>query len=680
MQIVAHAYIRMKEVKIKSSFHLIFAGVQDVTAEEKNKLGIGNIISNLNEMIKRTAKNEGVSNIFSGLSSIFPLLSDQFLDIKFPEFLPMLWQTSMSPPQQRYGEIANELKVALCQGLMQTDHRTLQCQPLSEFSDRLSSIWEAIKQENFIFGFRNTQAIEIYTELQIFYDKEVAKYRNHFYQLAWKIGEESCQEAENFHNEEECFVYYCNKICCEILPVIDTWKESFQKCFSEFIENLADPETGSAHMSSFEVDLNKKFLSWVENTRSSFKTKLTKMFHKEVSGPEKRDEYKRKCISKARSLAEELRGSKNRCELNKSAIQDAYETIYKLWIKEAGHEDESTTGKVKDEFSKIWNESLECLELKLNSFKLKSKAEFGKQVSQCYELMKQVQSNDKSKFEIGFIAKKHLEHNKKFAFLVSAEVEKSSNEIILKIFSRVDQILTENYFNNSQQKSLTLILSEVLEIASDIIETTELPHGWKLSSEIQKALIIRIFGISVKQLAFWQRESILKYSLVAFLEQEKDNIFKDFQIECHSASGDSRAANRFVNDILNSILITQVKVSVGSQIFDAVISTKEFNQKNAMLFYIMKELVDLPMEKVAAYVENYECYLKTWIEEKTVDFCVSKNCLEKMIEDKMHSCHQLVKQILEKMENGIFTQSNQWWDSLDQYLKSNDFFPQVVCF
>jgi hypothetical protein len=181
LQIAAHAYIRMKEVKIKSSFHMIFAGVPDVTAEDKNRLGVTKILDELNNMILRIAREEGRVDIFSGLSSIFPLIQEQFEDAKIPEFLPALWQGSMRPPESRYGEIVKTLCEKLCDGLMHPQCPAIRSQPITEFVNRLKDIWDAIKQENFIFGFRNSQAIEIYSELQKNYDREVTNIRNKFY-------------------------------------------------------------------------------------------------------------------------------------------------------------------------------------------------------------------------------------------------------------------------------------------------------------------------------------------------------------------------------------------------------------------------------------------------------------------------------------------------------------------
>ena len=81
-----------------------------VSAEEKNKLGVGKILEELNSMVLKIARDEGRLDIFSGLSSIFPLIQEQLPELEIPEFLPALWQGSMNPPESRYGEIVQQMK------------------------------------------------------------------------------------------------------------------------------------------------------------------------------------------------------------------------------------------------------------------------------------------------------------------------------------------------------------------------------------------------------------------------------------------------------------------------------------------------------------------------------------------------------------------------------------------
>ena len=102
MEIVAHAYMRMKKVELKSATQLVFAGVSDVIAEEKNELGVFKVLEEMNKFIVEAARN--TEKEITGREQIFPLCSEIFPDLKFPQFLPSLWQGPMTSPVSRYGE------------------------------------------------------------------------------------------------------------------------------------------------------------------------------------------------------------------------------------------------------------------------------------------------------------------------------------------------------------------------------------------------------------------------------------------------------------------------------------------------------------------------------------------------------------------------------------------------
>ena len=85
--------------------------------------------------------------------------------------------------------------------------------------------------ENFIFGFKNSQAVEVYGELQKLYDKELAQVRKTFFELAYKIAEESLSEASALKDENEGFRRYCRKMDQFIQPQIDNWQDKCSKIF-----------------------------------------------------------------------------------------------------------------------------------------------------------------------------------------------------------------------------------------------------------------------------------------------------------------------------------------------------------------------------------------------------------------------------------------------------------------
>ena len=302
MQIAAHAYIRMKEVNIKSSFHLIFAGVPDVTAEEKNKLGVSKILDELNTMVLRIAKEEGRMDIVSGLSSIFPLIQEQF-KCRVPEFLPSLWQGSMSPPESRYGEIVQSLKHVLCQGLQKNENQIIQSQPLNEFINRLKDVWDAIKQENFIFGFKNSQAIEVYADVQKKYSNLVAKVRSQLFDLSYQLSEKHSKLTQELMDGPVCFANYVKEIDSSLAPKVDEWQREVIEGLRGYIEAMSDPEMASHHLSAFEMDFQKKTQLWLQGEISSMKIKILSMCKKEKG-------IQRKMLAKSKKSSRRIERSR----------------------------------------------------------------------------------------------------------------------------------------------------------------------------------------------------------------------------------------------------------------------------------------------------------------------------------------------------------------------------------
>jgi len=678
MQIIAHAYIRMKEVDIKSSFHLIFAGVQDVTAEEKNKLGVSRVMDELNEMILKVAKNESHKENLNALSSIFPLLSEK-LNAKIPEFLPNLWLGPMSPPESRYGEITDQIRNSLCRGLTIDNSTAIQSQPLKEFSDRLCSVWNAIKIENFIFGFKNTKAIETFAELQNFYDQEIGKVISGFFQLSWKIGEETLQKAHQSKDEHQSFQEYCTKIDKKMSPKIALMQDKFDEKFRTFVTQLSDPETASNHMNAFSIDLAHKMQGWRDNERKEIQYKISTICKKEKTAPMKRNEYRKNFVTKARELAQELKGGSSVSRLDQGAINDAFTGIFTDFLDKAQIDEIGMTENIKNLFSKIWEESKEHLIVKLKTFLPKSNAALDSDIEECFKLVKCIDIEDDALFDIPFNPSKQLKHKIYLTGYAFKEVtDLSYHQLELIKFKLKDEIEkcgegSASYFNCSAS------IARILEEVHYNLTSADL-HGWKYDSSLMKDFLIRSFGILVNKMAILEKENLMKYSLVALLHSERQILFEEFKKECQTANDDVLASKRFIDDTISSILVSQVKVSVGFQVFDAILATEKFNQKNSMMFFLLKELLDSPFEKLVSYINNYENFMQKWFQRELIDFCNKEQFLLCSIKQKNLAAIAELKTILRSFAETKVSQIKEksvWWLNLKALLDQNGFVYQV---
>ena len=132
-------------------------------------MGVQKVINEIDKIITETSAQQDGTKLL-GMQDIFPLCKKNYQMLHFPEFLPALWQGQMSAPKSRYGEEVTTLRNSLMESLIRDDiTRTQTCR---EFSTRISDVWNAVKKENFIFAFQNSQAVEVYRKMEEFFDRE----------------------------------------------------------------------------------------------------------------------------------------------------------------------------------------------------------------------------------------------------------------------------------------------------------------------------------------------------------------------------------------------------------------------------------------------------------------------------------------------------------------------------
>ena len=625
MQIAAHACIRMKEVKIKSFFHMIFAQVQDVTAEERNRLGVGNILDKLNTMILKIARDEGKTNIFSGVSSIFPLIQEHLDQLVFPEFLPALWHGNMNPPESEYGEIVQKLKNSICFGLMRNQGQGLKSQPLTEFVNRLSDVWEAIKQENFIFGFKNSQAVEVYGELQLLYDRELAQMRKKFFEVSYQLAEECLRDE--LTDEAEGFRKYSNKVDQVILPQVDIWQDRVVEQLRAHIFEMTDPEMAAAHLSTFSFDMKKKVVLWLEKEKMVTKEKIVAICRKEKTAPMKREQFKKKCLLKAREVAGELKASRGNVSLASIVIEEDlfkryFEDIFNVWIQEAHAEDNESIKSLTNILPHIWEDSLNLLFEKLNLLHPRSDAELHSLIDKNFIDIHNEKDEHISLFNIEYekedlISKQFLvvKWVKNLSKNECGEPMNKAKEKTNAIFKKTQDIISECKRKSTSHFSYVPIIAEILHSASESL-LSPIDSSVEFSKIFKINFLIKIFGYSVKKIAALYKEQIQKNFISSYLQSKKAEMYKEFEIECQTADNDARAGTRFISSILCPIITEQVKLTIGSTVFDAMISKNMFSQKNIMMFYLLKDLLNAPFSQVQSYIQDYKSYVKSWIKER----------------------------------------------------------------
>ena len=210
----------------------------------------------------------------------------------------------------------------------------------------MRDVWDAIKQENFVFGFRSSRAIQVYSDMQYSYDDQIAILRKSFAEEAWKYEGSSVNDALQHKDINLAIKSYQTKVDTNFFEKMAEKGDELIENMRKFASQSPDPELATGHLSSFQIDVKKKIHRWLENEKARVCKKIKSLLKKETSGREKQAEFQIKFLARAREIAVELRGDGSAETLDEAVISNRFEQIFKRFLKDALDEDNSTFGKL----------------------------------------------------------------------------------------------------------------------------------------------------------------------------------------------------------------------------------------------------------------------------------------------------------------------------------------------
>uniref|UniRef100_A0A3Q4GYF1 Si:dkey-85k7.12 n=1 Tax=Neolamprologus brichardi TaxID=32507 RepID=A0A3Q4GYF1_NEOBR len=182
LQIVVHAFLRMKEVGKKPKFQFVHQNVSDVSAHEKNLRDRKLLLDQLNEATQAAAKLEKKeeNKSFTDVMEYSPDTGNWYI--------PGLWNGNppMAPVNAGYSEAVFELKKNIIQLLRNCESSA---NNIMEFKEWVRSLWNAVKHENFIFSFKNSLIADEYMLLQIQLGEWVCEFEKEM--CTWLINAET---------------------------------------------------------------------------------------------------------------------------------------------------------------------------------------------------------------------------------------------------------------------------------------------------------------------------------------------------------------------------------------------------------------------------------------------------------------------------------------------------------
>ena len=321
LQTAVHAFLRMKNVGISSpGCHFVHQNVTALMASDKGMMAKTKVIANLDKMTKVAAKEEGLERQYTSFNDVM-----KFNDEEDVTYFPTLWfgNPPMAPVNPMYSMQAGTLKMSLIKSIS-----SCRVKKFSKFIGHFETFWHAILQENFIFSFKNTLEMSVYSTLD-----------SHRSKWFWKFRKEMIICEDNFETK-----------ICNFRGADDLGEKLYQTEKKKVIDTVSQEYI--IIMDEVKVFFKERpereiLINWESET-----TRLLNSLHKELgdhaeqhcklvwhnkNSQRKVDEIKcrhQKIISdKVRELVSHLDSMQEPLSLSRPQLEIKFEEEWNEWIK-----------------------------------------------------------------------------------------------------------------------------------------------------------------------------------------------------------------------------------------------------------------------------------------------------------------------------------------------------------
>ncbi|XP_067257887.1 interferon-induced very large GTPase 1 [Chanodichthys erythropterus] len=590
LQIVVHAFIRMKEIGKKPKCLFVHQNVSDVSAHDKNMRDRKLLLEQLNEMTEAAAKMENKEEYkrFTDVIEYDPETCNWYI--------PGLWHGNppMAPVNAGYSEAVYDLKKNMINIFRKCKNKT-SGNNITEFLEWTKSLWNAVKYENFIFSFRNSLVADAYMRLCTEFHKWEWSFKKHMH--SWSTQAET--RVSNF----ETFKLKSDKsdlkdLLCKLKQEAVTKLDTLEKTTMENLSKYFEQTEGHVYLvEKYKEDFVSSVKCLRRETESSLLTQL--------------------------EATVDIRRGMNNLDNIKKTFTDTMEKkvlglLEKLRKNNRSKSDAHKTDKELDRFfEQIWQETIN--ELSFTGLKKRNIFDF---------VFRQLRENMKQK---GSSVAEQLMKVKLMDCGIG--VFKISKEIFYKRW--IKRMVNDNSATDLQNLADNIILT----CSQFVLDKRERPLDYHdtyiqeilhmidgrlmsnknigFSEEFELSLKLHICGFSARTFQDMHDCFIMENDPRRCLDQFKDKYRNDFKDLFHDRDQCQRKAEEFIKLCLMPAVETFIYSSLGPDIVDKMLQGKNAFQFSTRAFFqysLLKELVNEDkFEEYVKYISSYERFVKGWI-------------------------------------------------------------------
>ncbi|XP_040211929.1 up-regulator of cell proliferation-like [Rana temporaria] len=613
LQIVVHAFLRMKEIGMKPNCQFVHQNVSDISANHGNIRQRKLLLENLNEMTKVSAKMEkkyGISAFTDVMK--YDLNKDNW-------YIPGLWQGDppMAPVNLGYSSNVHELKMYLfqCMDAQKSNSNQLN---ISDFIALIEDLWRSVKHEKFIFSFRNSLVAKAYNRLSVEYS-------------SWEW--DFCKTIHNWIISEE--------------NIIKNQSEDICESNTEELQNILLEEENKMMASLEKYFETTENINLIERHREEFKLSIQSLRKKlEINALNKYHEAV--CIQKMKKKIQDI-------QITSQTLIE--EKITNLLQRYSQNNHEVSEQEIQQEFNLVWQKTLSELRLEElkrcnvdHSLLLLLKNDMSSKGPHINEALIKVKS-------LSQYANKGLTMDRRYVDLAWTSVPRKSifvqQELYGNIGALADSIIetSDKYIKeiSSLEDYSEIYSKELLHKINTKLNSKDVKK-FRFTSEFELDLKLFIFGKASQAFQKLHDKFLQENDPKLCLEKLKVRYLSTVLSMFHKKDQPSSRANRFCELCLKPAIIDYIFKHLGQKIMDEILTENvTFSSRNGFQCTVLEELLEeMSFQKYAEYINSYESFIMRWI----LTHIINKYCNSPALETLQgHILSSITKKITTVLRN-----------------------------
>ncbi|XP_005752042.1 up-regulator of cell proliferation-like [Pundamilia nyererei] len=584
LQIVVHAFLRMKEVGKKPKCQFVHQNVSDVSAHDKNLRDRKLLLDQLNEMTQAAAKMEKKegNKSFTDVMEYSPDTGNWYI--------PGLWNGNppMAPVSAGYSEAVYELKKNIIQLVRDCESSA---NDIMEFKEWVKSLWNAVKHENFIFSFRNSLVADAYMKLCTEFNKWEWEFRKEMY--TWVRDAET--KMYNFgtiaaKSETSDMREFLESLKSEASTVLSAWETKILNNLTQYfkqteghvylVEGYKEEFSNSAKVLRREIETGVKYQleAAAENRQGMIKIDKIK------------DNHTTEIQKAVCALIERCR--KKKVQMTDTELDKKFENMWRETLQKLSLSEQKTSN-VTDNVSRYLRENLKHRGSRANELlSEKTLQECGKQS------FKITAEGWFKKFKTGliqfFTGQNHI--------MAVQELADSIIDICTDFVT--EQVRRKNNYHDTYIQEILHMIDEKLQNNKDV----------KINTEFEVSLKQHICGFAAGEFQKMHEDFIEENDPYRCLIKNKEKFCDDFKDVFHERDQCQKKAEEFTNRCLKPAVEDFVNRSLGLNIIDEMRKLEQFSTRMSLQYSVLLDLLyKEDFQNFLSYICSYEKYVKTWI-------------------------------------------------------------------